>query len=228
MVVPALQVYLEGKRGFLSNILIIAMFAILHATMSPHIDETTLMFVLTIIANFLPSLGAVHDGGELELVTHMLAFGFSIIPLIIHIIYNISEISLILLVLLMFIFVSFISIALKVPTLREHVRRCPEAEHPSFVIASSSIYFVSRIICTCFACCSLATLYCLFWEESSGFRRFSVAVHASGAVIGGISLVFKSFTATIISKRSTAGHLNAIQRHRHSDLSYQEKYLGLA
>ncbi|PWA68356.1 hypothetical protein CTI12_AA309490 [Artemisia annua] len=209
MMVQALQVYFQGKRGFQSNLLILVCLTNLDVTMSLPIDETTLMFVFTIMANFLPSFGALHDGREP--VSQMFALGISMIPLIIVFIINVSEISLFLLILMIFIFVSSFSVALMVPTSREYTKRSPEAEHPSFVIASSPIYFVSGMICTYFACCSLATLYSLFWKESSGFRRFSVAVQASGVVIGGISLVFKSFTATIISERSIADHLNAFK-----------------
>lgn len=209
MIVQALKVYLQGKRGFQSNLLIIVWLTNIDVTMSLPVDETTFMFVFTIMANFLPSLGDLHDGGEL--VSQMLAFGISMTPLIIVIIYNISEISLLLLILMTFIFVSSFSVALMVPTSREYARRNPEAEHPSFVIASSPIYFVSGMICTYFACSSLATLCSLFWKENLGFRRFSVVVQASGVVIGGISLVFKSFTATIISERSITDHLNAFK-----------------
>nr|XP_043626140.1 uncharacterized protein LOC122597630 [Erigeron canadensis] len=182
-----------------------------------------IMFVFTMLANYLPSLGFMNNEELIDSMKCLGLFFFWIGSLLLdQTCSQASDIPSFVVIFIINILLWPFLVALAVPAFRrKQLRRLPsnvimeETEHLQFMIASSPFFSACGVICTFFALYTLATLY------SFGFRpifsvKVIILVQSSGIVLGGITLMFRCFNATILSERCTLNqllHVFKVEKH---------------
>ncbi|GJW81028.1 hypothetical protein Tco_0145003 [Tanacetum coccineum] len=179
-----------------------------------------IIFLLAMLANFLPSLGLMDDK---ELLVNMVAWAILLITITVNVAIQIFA-GMLSAIVQRVALIGFISSEIKFSyeELEQNVKKywmMAETGNPQFVIACSEVASAFGFICSLF---SLPQLFDLDYTAQNSDYNWSlkiiVGIQLIGAIIGSIAPAFRCFAAINcfeLSKKWSVNHLNIFKVEEH-------------